>query len=199
MSATTEPERWPHAGVVLAGGAARRMGRSKHDLALPDGRTMIEAVVAALAAVCARVVVAGDADVGLPRVADLRADQGPLGGIEAVLASGLDSQYLVCPCDVPLITGALLRRLLAAPPARAAVFRVEGEQGIRPLPARLSADLSGKVTALLDENRRAVGDFVRSVEPVVVPLDRAEAALLVNVNTPAEYEALRKASLSDSA
>ena len=39
-----DAEPWPHTGAVLAGGAGRRMGRSKHDLVLPDGRTMLEVV-----------------------------------------------------------------------------------------------------------------------------------------------------------
>ena len=199
MSDPTQPgpARWPHTGVVLAGGVARRMGRPKHDLALPDGRTMIDAVVAALREVCDRVIVAGDAGPGVQRVVDLRPGQGPLGGIEAVLDSGLDTQYLVCPCDVPLVTGDLLRRLLAAPSAKAAVFRVEGEDGFRPLPARIPADLRGRAGALLDRQRRSVRGFLAAAGAEVISLSRADAARLTNVNTPADYEALRRSSLSD--
>jgi molybdopterin-guanine dinucleotide biosynthesis protein A len=199
MSAPSQPEagRWPHTGVVLAGGVSRRMGRSKHDLKLPDGRTMIDAVVGALRDVCARVVVAGGVDIGLPRVVDLRSDQGPLGGIEAVLASGVDEQYLVCPCDVPLVTGDLLRALLAAPPVKAAVFGVEGEDGFRPLPARIPADRRGPAAAMLDRQQRSVRDFLIATGVEVVSLSRAAGARLANVNTPADYEALCKASLSD--
>jgi molybdopterin-guanine dinucleotide biosynthesis protein A len=175
------------------------MGRPKHDLKLPGGRTMIEAVVAALGEVCARVIVAGDVDVGLPRVVDLRADQGPLGGIEAALASGLDAQYLVCPCDVPLVTGDLLGRLLAPPLPNAVVFRVEGEEGFRPLPARIPADLRGPAGELLDRQRRSVRAFLREAGAEVVSISAAGAARLANVNTMADYEALSRASLSDGA
>ena len=141
MQPATRPEAgpWPHTGVVLAGGASRRMGRPKHELKLPDGRTMLEVVTEALREVCARVVVTGDMEIGLQRVADLRPDQGPLGGIEAILASGLDAQYLVCPCDMPLVTGTLLQRLTGPADGGATVFQIEGEDSVRPLPARISS------------------------------------------------------------
>lgn len=184
---------WPHTGVVLAGGASRRMGRPKHELKLPDGRTMLEAVAEALGEVCARVVVTGDIETGLRRVADLRPDQGPLGGIEAILASGLDAQYLVCPCDMPLVTGPLLRRLTGPAESGATIFRIEGEDSVLPLPARISADLLETVEALLDEQQRAVRLFIGSVETDVITLAPAESRLLANVNTLQEYEAITRA------
>jgi molybdopterin-guanine dinucleotide biosynthesis protein A len=184
---------WPHTGAVLAGGASRRMGRPKHDLILPDGRTMLEAVAGALGEICARVVVVGDVETGFQRVADLRPDHGPLGGIEALLASGLDTQYLVCPCDVPLVTGALLRSLTGPSASAATVIRIEGEDAIRPLPARISADLLETVGALLDEQRRAVHQLMSAIEVEVVAMAPEEARQLANVNTPQEYEALRGA------
>jgi molybdopterin-guanine dinucleotide biosynthesis protein A len=183
---------WPHTGAVLAGGASRRLGRPKHALKLPGGRTMLEAVAGALGEVCAQVVVVGDVETGLRRVIDLRPDQGPLGGIEALLASGLDSQYLVCPCDVPLVTGPLLQRLTEAADSGATAFQIEGEDSLRPLPARISADLLETVGAMLDERQRAVGRLLGAVEIDVVTLAPAEAAQLANVNTLQEFEAVSR-------
>jgi len=184
---------WPHTGVVLAGGASRRMGRPKHELKLPDGRTMLEVVAGALREVCARVVVTGDIETGLQRVADLRPDQGPLGGIEAILASGLDAQYLVCPCDMPLVTGPLLQRLTGPAEGGATVFQIEGEDSVRPLPARISGDLLEAVAARLDAQQRAVHRLMSSIETEVVTLAPAEGEQLANVNTLQEYEAVTRA------
>jgi molybdopterin-guanine dinucleotide biosynthesis protein A len=184
---------WPHTGVVLAGGASRRMGRPKHELKLPDGRTMLEVVAGVLREVCARVVVTGDIETDFQCVADLRPDQGPLGGIEAILASGLDTQYLVCPCDMPLVTGPLLQRLTGPADSGATVFQTDGEDSVRPLPARISGDLLESVAALLDAQQRAVHRLMSSTATEVITLAPGESRLLANVNTLQEYEAITRA------
>lgn len=184
-------DRWPHTGAVLAGGAGRRMGRRKDSLPLADGRSMLTAVAAVLAETCHDVVVVGDAETEMKRIEDLRTGQGPLGGIEALLGSGLDTDYLVCPCDLPLLTATLLRRLTAATPAIATVFHVDGEPDFRPLPARISAEALDVVRGHLDGGRRAVHDLVRALDPEVIALPRDDARALANVNTPSDYEALR--------
>lgn len=167
------------------------MGRPKH--ALPwEGSTMIEAVAAALRQSCRRVIVVGAAGAGSPTIADLRAGQGPLGAIEALLASGIDSEYLVCPCDLPLVRGSLLARLAWPATEMATVFRVEGEAGFRPLPARFSAEALGAVRAHLDRGERAVHDLLRAIRPQEIALSAAEAQQLADLNTPQEYRSARR-------
>ena len=187
----SESAVWPHTGAVLAGGQSRRMGRPKHALRLPDGRQMIEAVADTLADVCSSVVVvAGEASETLPgveQIADLRAGQGPLGGLEALLASGRDTEYLVCPCDLPLVSAGVLRRLTAAADAMATVLRIEGEASVEPLPARISARALDLVRSRLDRGERAVHRLMEALEPEVVLLSKAEARCLTNVNDPADY------------
>jgi len=184
------PEKWPHTGAVLAGGAGRRMGRRKDSLPLPDGRTMLAAVHSVLSEVCDRVVVIGDAETDLPRIEDLRSGHGPLGGIEALLVRGDDTDFLVCPCDLPLVTPALLRRLIRPTARIATVFQVEGEADFWPMPVRVSVQSLNAVRSQLDLGRRAVHDLVRSLSPEVIAISRDEARALANVNTPDDYERL---------
>ncbi len=186
------PEKWPHTGAVLAGGAGRRMGRRKDSLPLPGGQTMLAVVHSVLGEVCERVVVVGDAETDLPRVEDLRPGHGPLGGIEALLATGDDTDYLVCPCDLPLITPSLLRRLTGPGGMRgmATVFQVEGETDFWPMPVRVSVQALDAVRSHLDAGRRAVHDLVRELYPEVIAVSREESAALANVNTPDDYERL---------
>jgi molybdopterin-guanine dinucleotide biosynthesis protein A len=169
------------------------MGRPK--AALPwEGGTLIDAVAAALRQVCRRVVVVGADHAGLPAIADLRAGQGPLGAIEALLASGIDSEYLICPCDLPLVSGALLARLTGQATELATVFRVEGEAAPRPLPARFSTQALGAVRARLDRGERAVRNLLRAIQPREIGLGAADAQQLADVNSPRDYaEALRQA------
>lgn len=188
----SETALWLHTGAVLAGGKSRRMGRPKHALRLPDGRQMIEAVADALADVCSTVVVVGGAVAeALPdveHIADLREGQGPLGGLEALLASRRDTEYLVCPCDLPLVSAGVLLRLTAAADAMATVFRIEGEAAFEPLPARISGDALDLVRTGLDQGNRAVHRLMEALEPEVVLLSKAEARCLTNVNDPSDYE-----------
>ena len=187
-----EPASWPHTGAILAGGGSTRIGSPKHALSLADGSTMIEAVATALGAVCERLVILGaeDAMPALPHVADLRPGCGPLGGIEALLASGIDTQYLVCPCDLPWVTSELFNALLRPTQATATVFRLEGSAHIEPLPARICAVALEATRRLLDEGRRAVHQLMAAIDVEEVSAPRAWSKLLTNVNTPQEYAAL---------
>ncbi len=180
-------------GAILAGGASRRMGRPKHSVHLPDGRTMLDAVSDALGGACRDVVVVGPPGIGT--IHDRRPGEGPLAGFEAILASGAAETYLVCPCDAPRLTAGLLRRLAAAEPREAscAVFRVEKEVRPRPLPMRVSAAALPEARRLLDAGERAVHALVSALGAVEVPLTEAEAELLENVNTPQDLERARHA------
>ena len=178
------------------------MGRPKASLPLPGGRTMIETVAETLAAVCRSVVIVGSAHPAsegpaLRQIADLRPGEGPLAGIEALLASGLDTEYLICPCDVPLVTAGLLERLTAPCGSLATVLRIGEENAFRPLPARLSAASLDRARAQLDRGERAVHAFIQSIGPYVVEIPREAADQLLNANTPAEYEALVKEGTRD--
>ncbi len=187
-----DPARWPHTGAILAGGGSTRIGSPKHALSLPNGSTMIETVATALAAVCERLVIIGaeDAMPALPHVADLRPGCGPLGGIEALLASGIDTQYLVCPCDLPWVTSGLFNALLRPTEATATVFRLEGSAYLEPLPARICAVALDATRRLLDEGRRAVHQLMEAIDVEEVSAPKAWSKLLMNVNTPQEYTAL---------
>lgn len=180
------------AGAILCGGQSSRMGEPKHDLVLPDGRTMIEAVAAAVGEVCERTIILGPDSVlpDRPHVHDLREGQGPLAGIEALLASGLDDQYLVVPCDVPLVTGELLGKMMLATSAAVTVFHVAGHESPECMPMRIAASALDEVRRRLDAGRRAVHGLFGRVEAETVRITADEAEPLRNVNAPDDFRAL---------
>jgi len=179
-------------GAILCGGQSSRMGAPKHELALPGGRSMIEVIAETTGSVCRQVIILGPDQIlpGYRHVYDLRAAQGPLGGIEALLASGIDSQYLVVPCDVPLVTAGLLRSLLAETVATATVFRIEDTDRPESLPMRIRAGALDVVQRQLDAGRRAVHGLIEEIECEIVPLAARDGERLRNINTRAEYESL---------
>ncbi len=109
-------------GLILAGGASRRMGRDK---AVMDwaGRRAVDRIFDLARQVCGGAVLVAGGDYGLPFVADPRAGAGPVAGVLAGLAA-LRTEgcrtALVLAVDAPTLTRADLAPLLAASPPGAA-------------------------------------------------------------------------------
>jgi molybdopterin-guanine dinucleotide biosynthesis protein A len=99
-------------GVVLAGGASRRMGRDKASLEL-DGESLALRAARRLAEVCATVVIAGGGRAsvpGFPAVAD-GPGRGPAAGILGAARAWPGWSLLVLACDLPRVPAALLAEL----------------------------------------------------------------------------------------
>lgn len=115
-------------GAILAGGASRRFGEPKA-LALLQGERLVARAAQALAGVTGHaVVITDDPDIaaaaGLPSRPDRAPGGGPLAGLATALEWALErgnDGVLLLACDLPLVDGTALRRLLdaAAPPATA--------------------------------------------------------------------------------
>ena len=103
-------ELQPVGGYVLAGGKSSRMGRDKA-LLLLDGKPLVEHAVKKLKRLCASVSILAN-DTALKRWAPVVPDNvtgfGPLGGIEAALASSKYPWNLIVPVDMPFLPTRLL-------------------------------------------------------------------------------------------
>jgi len=186
-------------GAILAGGQSARMGQPKAAVRLWDGRTMIEHVLDTLLAICPRVVVAGvdsslriQAGARVVHIPDRKGGLGPLSGIDALLASGLDSRYVVAACDQPLLSVMLLRRLAEGDPQRPHFFRAARVSSILPLPAYLPASLLGGVQRILLSPDRSLRALMAAAPPQWIEISREEEELLTSVNTPSELAELNQ-------
>lgn len=105
-------------GTVLAGGASSRFGSDKA-LALHNGVTLIDHVIAALAPQVAALVITGRDHPGHVCLPDLpAAGLGPLGGLCAALAHAADQGFdavLCAPCDTLGLPADLAARLAPGP------------------------------------------------------------------------------------
>jgi len=117
-AAITEGEHRPN-GAILAGGAARRMGRDKRLVTLGD-RCLLDRVVERFAPQVGHLVLSVErvslqlAGFGLPQVTDpLPGHRGPLGGLLAALEHFNNPQgwLVVVPCDAPFLPPDLVTRL----------------------------------------------------------------------------------------
>jgi molybdopterin-guanine dinucleotide biosynthesis protein A len=181
-------------GVVLAGGAAQRMGGDKAG-ALLEGRTLLAWTVAALRAAGLReVAVAAKAGAVLPAVdatvwEEPAEPRHPLAGIAAALARAGGRDIVTLPVDLPLVPAAVLRALAAAPlgDAPAAVVRAGGR--LQPLVGRFTS------RAQLAAEGRA-SDAILALAPLIldVPGDG-----FLNINAPADLAAAGALVRSSSA
>lgn len=201
----------PLAGVVVAGGQSRRLGQDKRRLRLwgDPGPTLLEHTLATLAPLCAElVVVLNDAEAwpGLPAraVPDVYADAGALGGIYAGLAAASAPRAIVVAADMPLLSPAALRAMLALPhdydalvPRSPRPERARNALDLEPLHAVYTRACLGPLRATLDAGRRRIVDFLDQVRVrVVEPADLAAAdpagRSFRNINTPEELDEVRR-------
>lgn len=167
--------------ALLAGGRSARMGRPKSTVVV-EGRTMADRALDALRGLAAPIVVVGHGDgvdEALPRIADARAGVGPLGGLEALLASGRGDAYVVLPVDMPWATTKTLRALVdARGDATACAYRGQ------PFPLVVHARALPVLRARLDAGDRRVVAFVDALDPV--RLDPPATRALDDVDTPGD-------------
>jgi molybdopterin-guanine dinucleotide biosynthesis protein A len=140
-------------GLLLAGGAARRMGGQLKALLPFKGRPMASWGIAALSALCDRVVVStareGDLlEFGLSTVLDLHPGAGPLAGLQAGLRAAAGAPILALACDLPLIRAEDLAPLVEAAPGWDVVLYRQ-ERGIEPLVAWYGPGALPAIDALL--------------------------------------------------
>ena len=182
--------------AILAGGRARRLGGcAKGVLPLGDAR-IIDRQIAVLCDVVDHVLIVANepapyAALGLPIVADLIPDAGALGGIYTALTAAPGRQTLLVACDLPFLSVAFLRHLLAAGrEVEAAVPR--GVNGFEPLCASYTRDCLEPIRRRLAARALKVTQFladvrVREIGPEEIARFDPEGILFLNVNTPDDY------------
>lgn len=184
-------------GIVLAAGASSRMGQPKALLALPDGTPLAAHQVRLLReAGCADVIIVlgADAERIAPRLADQRVGINPewrMGRFTSIQTGlrampGFDG-YLILPVDSAGIrsetVAALLKHVHAIHPASCRPH-VAGEPGrLLWIRADTAASLASERLGDVNLNRR--------LADITEPFRVDDPAILNNVNTPAEWAAVR--------
>lgn len=177
------------AGVVLAGGASRRMGRDKATT-LYSGRSMVETVVDVLTSCCAPVFVVAAPGQPLPELpgASVLRDEvrgiGPLPatgrGLQAAARAGADRAF-VCAVDMPLMTAEFVTEL-AGHSGADVILPWDGRDHY--LAGVYRTELADRVAALVAAGERRMRALVDSVNTQRIVMPRNAA--LTNVNTAAE-------------
>jgi len=179
------------AGVVLAGGASRRMGETKALIDV-DGTAMADRVLDVLRAVGGDpvVLVGGDADelatLSAPVVPDMYPGEGPVGGVLTALEhlASLDAvdAALILPCDLCDVTTDTLWPLVeaASGDGHSRVW-VAATDRMEPMCALWSLAARGVVRDQFVAGQRALHRVIAELPHTTVTV---EARALRNVNRP---------------
>jgi len=182
----------PLYGLVLAGGASRRMGRDKATLEY-RGRSQVAITFDLVSRHCQRTFVSVRPDqandptrAALPQIVDEVAGIGPIAGIAAAQAACPEAAWLIVACDLPFLDDAAIARLIAARGAHAVVAYRSAHDGLpEPLCAVYEPSTRAAILDAIARDRRCPRKFI--IESGVPLLDQADPAALDNVNTPQEF------------
>jgi molybdenum cofactor guanylyltransferase len=158
------PARPPIAGLLLTGGASRRMGTDKALIEV-DGQRLVDRAAAVLAAVADPVIEVGPGWSDLPAVREDPPGSGPLAalstGAAALRAAGHAGAVLVLAVDMPRVSVELLQFLAGRPGSATAVPRAGGYP--QPMCARYGPDVLAAVDDRLAAGGRSLRDLLESL------------------------------------
>jgi len=185
-------------GVVLAGGAGRRVHGRDKGLLTVAGQPAALLVARCLASCCDRVLVSANRNLEIyrglgigPVVADLRAEhRGPLAGLEAIRPMLRRPIVLVAPCDVPDLQPDVPAALLAALRADRELDAVyaRSETGSHYLLAALRRQALCSISARLDSGDGAARSWLATLNTGTLPLRGATQAGLCDRNTARDWK-----------
>lgn len=184
---------YPIYGLILAGGASKRMQRDKAALKY-QGKTQLERVFELARRHVDQVFVSLRADQTLdptraqrPMIVDAVAGEGPIVGIRSALAAHPKVAWMVLACDLPFLSDSAIEGLLRHRNLSAlATAYKSAHDG---LPEPLCAIWEPAAAPLLAEYQAAGGHCPRKflMRHAAQIIDPPDPRALDNVNTPEEY------------
>jgi len=185
-------------GLILAGGYSRRMGRDKAYLKF-HGKPQIEHIFDLLKKCCVKIFLSKRKDQKAYKHYDCINDapefsnHGPLGGILSAMKEYPNADWLVIACDLPFITDETIQTLLALrdPQKTASAFISTQDALPEPLCAIWEGHAYGSILKLFNDGIHCPRKIlIKSNAHLLKPND---PHWLDNINTPQEYEEIKKA------
>lgn len=188
-------------GAILAGGENRRIPVLKGFLTV-GGKPIVERSIEVLKRVFQRVVINTNLperyfSLGLPMIADIRQEKGPMTGILSVLTSTEDDSVFVVACDMPFINENLIRYMVERYRERGSrnydavvpVFKGRKE----PLFGIYTKGGAETMDVMIRSGRRSLTGMLESLSVMYISEEEVRAVdsggeSFVNINTVEDYE-----------
>lgn len=183
--------------VILAGGAARRMGGTDKGLIELNGRAMIAHVISRLREQCQQIMIncnrsqSDYARFGYPLIEDtIQGGLGPLAGLLSALEESSSDYVLSVPCDTPLLPLDLVERMVRTIQDEGAeACTVSDGERLHPVVLLVKRSVLSGLRAYLAGGGRKVHDWYYSVAHCSTDFsDQPDA--FININTPQQLERL---------
>lgn len=183
----------PIYGLVLAGGASRRMQTDKAALEYA-GQTQLQRAFTLLEKICTRAFVSVRKDqihdatrASFPQIVDVHGDLGPLAGISAAQSVHPDVAWLILACDLPFINDSTLQYLIdhRNPSRIATAFRSTHDQLPEPLCTIWEPSSAAHITEWINKGQKCPRKLL--INSDVELLMQPDVNALDNVNTPDEH------------
>jgi molybdopterin-guanine dinucleotide biosynthesis protein A len=194
-------------GIILCGGAARRLGGTEKALTIVGPTSLLGHVRARLAPQVGAIIISANRDLpGYARWGDLRVPDsiegaGPLGGLHAALAHVETPYAFCCPGDAPLLDPGLVQRLAGTLRSSHADLAMphDGER-TQQLFLLMRTDVRDSLDRYLAGGHRTVLGWTEGLRSAVHDATDIRAAFL-NVNTLSalQHAAMRLRSGLDTA
>ncbi len=187
------------AGVILAGGRARRMNNQDKGLVNFNGRPMVSYAIAALAPVVGCVFINANRNIdqyrqfGWPVISDQTDSfDGPLAGILTAMIHADADVLVVIPCDSPLIKTEHLQKLLLTRAEHNADVAVafDGTR-LHPVFLAIKTALQTSLQEYLADGQRKVEVWLAQQNWVRVDFSN-ETEIFSNINTMTELSVLEE-------
>ncbi|MCH2389022.1 MAG: molybdenum cofactor guanylyltransferase [Opitutales bacterium] len=185
-------------GLVLAGGKSKRFGQDKASYVFHDGICQLDYAMHLLDTFCERTVVSvGDSRTrfGLEEsnhdwIEDVPGMQGPIGGVMSGLVEAQGKGLLVVACDMPLLEGSLILRLLTQRDVcRLATCYLATDGKPEPLCAIYEPGCLPLLEKATEEGQMSLRRFLTIENVARVPCRSPK--LLASLNTQADVDRLR--------
>ena len=188
-------------GLILAGGYSRRMGQDKALFEF-NGKPQVEHIYDLLQKYCSKVYLSKRTDqkpykaIASINDSDKFFNQGPLGGILSAMKEHPDADWLVVACDLPFITEDTIQTLIKHrnPQKQATAFISTQDALPEPLCAIWEKHAYDFILKLFNEGIHCPRKIL--IKSNTHLLKQTNPHWLDNINTPQEYEQVRKNKLN---
>lgn len=181
-------------GIILAGGKSSRIGSDKGFLSLNEATFISHIIKAIKPFVNDIIIVSNNSDYDvykLKRVADIIEDAGPLAGLYSGLNESETESNLVLSCDVPLVNGAVLNKLIKGFDAEKDIIQLKSKNRTMPLIAIYKKQCLHHCQDLLLKGERSLRTAVEQLNTKTIELESELDPYVRNINTTLELKELR--------